>query len=84
MIKDFINKWFEDRVAYDEEQEVYNNKDFWTAWDELEKDIDLGGIQWCFEWYMESPSLTETREKYIKSAIYNYIKFKIKPMYVNY
>ena len=84
MIKDFINRWFENQVRYDEVLEVYNDQDFWNAWDKLDKDMDTGGVQWCFEWYMDSPSLTETREKYIKSAVYNYIRNKIKPMYVNY
>ena len=84
MLKEFINKWFDDKVRYAEDLGVYYDQDFWNAWDELEKDIDLGGIQWCFEWYMESPSLTDAREKYIKSAVDNYIRTKVKPMYINY
>ena len=84
MIKDFINRWFENQVRYDEVLEVYNDQDFWNAWDKLDKDMDTGGVQWCFEWYMDSPSLTDAREKYVKSAVDNYIRTKVKPIYVNY
>lgn len=83
-LKQYINDWFEDKVSYDDVHNIYNDRDFWSAWDKLQADIDLGGIQWCFEWHMEEPPLTEERSKFINEAIDNYIKKNIQPKYVQY
>ena len=83
-IKQQINDWFEDRVDYDADKFLYNDEDFWQAWQELETDIDNGGIQWCFEWHMDMPELTEKRSEFIKKAINNYIFKHLRDKYVNY
>lgn len=83
-LKQFINDWFEDQVSYDDVREIYDDRDFWSAWDKLQADIDLGGIQWCFEWYMEEPELTPEREQLIKGAIDHYIRNHIRPRYIRY
>lgn len=82
-IKQFLDKYFEDSVPYDDERGVYIDQSFWDAWDKIEQDIDRGGIQWALEWY-DDAYLTEDREKYICKAIYKYIQTKIKPIYINY
>lgn len=79
-IKQFINKYFEDNVEFDEDTGLFYEQDFWRTWDKLEEDMDKG-IQWCFEWYEEQPTLTKAREEFIKKAVKNYIDKNLLPVY---
>lgn len=83
-IKEYIKKYFEDHVQWNDKYNMWDDRDFWQAWDELDIDAEKGGVQWCYEWYQDEPPLTQAREKFILSAIDNYIKRNIKPIYVNY
>ena len=83
-IKEYIKRHFENYVEWNAKYDMWDDESFYRVWDRLEKDIDLGGIQWALEWYMDEPTLTPARSKYISTAIDNYIKKNIRPIYVNY
>ena len=82
-IKQFLDKYFEDYVEYNQDKFIYVEQGFWNSWDKLEQDIDLGGIQWALEWYLDAPALSNARETFIKNAISKYIKNNLKPVYTN-
>lgn len=82
-IKQIIDKFFESRCPINWDNYLYCESDFWKALDELESDIDRGGVQWALEWQHEAEQLSEARENYIKSAIDNYIEKKLEPIYTN-
>lgn len=80
-IKQFIDKFFKDECPFDWNSYTYYASDFWRAWDLLESNIDTGGIQWAFEWYMDEPPLSENRTEFIRDAIDAYIRKNIMPVY---
>ena len=81
-IKQYINKFFEDNVEFDEDHCLSIERDFWRACDKLEEDMG-NGIQWCFEWYYDQPSLTKEREEFVKKSVKNYITKTLLPIYTN-
>lgn len=81
-IKQYIRKYFEEKVDFDEDTGLFFEQDFWRAWDELRLNMDMG-IQWCFEWYYDQPPLTKEREAFIKKAVDNYINNNLKNICTN-
>lgn len=79
-IKQYLDKYFEDHVEYNQELDVYSEKDFYDCWDQIQEWMDKG-VQWCFD-LEDRPTFTEARNKYIDTAVNNYIKNIVKPIYL--
>ena len=82
-IKQYLDKYFEDYVELNKDTLVYSEQSFWDAWDKLEQDIDLGGLQWALEWRLDEAPLSAQREQFILNSIEKYIKNTLKPIYTN-
>ena len=87
-IKQYLDKYFEDYVSGDYTNSsnpvyVYNEQSFWDAWNKLEQDIDLGGLQWALEWRLDEPALSAQRKQFVLNSIEKYIKNNLKPIYTN-
>lgn len=81
-IKQYIDKYFDEHVSFDDYSEAYKAEDFWEYWDKLESKLK-SGAQLCFDWYIESPAISEKREKFIKEAVNRYIENNLKKAYTN-
>lgn len=82
-IKQFIDKYFEYHVGFDDDVMLFVEEDFWQAWEKLRTDMENHGPQWAFEWYEDEPELSATRVKLIEKAVDNYITNKHMPRYTN-
>lgn len=82
-IKQYLDKYFEDYVELNGDTLVYSEQSFWDAWDKLEQDIALGGIQWALEWRLDEAPLSAQRKQFILNGIEKYIKNTLKPIYTN-
>lgn len=71
-LKDKITAYFEERL-FPDENGLYSNNDFHSVWTRISNGIDMGGIQWFFEWRDDAPTLTESRSEFIKNAIDKFI-----------
>ena len=76
-LKDKITAYFEENI-FSDVKGLYSNNDFHSVWSRMIDGIDIGGIQWFFEWRDDEPPLTESRSAFIKNGIEKFV-LKLKP-----
>lgn len=76
-LKNKITAYFQEHLFQDENG-LYSNNDFYSVCDKVSDGIEMGGIQWFFEWRDDAPPLTESRSEFIKNGIEKFV-LKLKP-----